>query len=338
MDYEARPIRQILRSIPANTSSIFSSFQVPQGYCGFVDYVYCTPDLAGNVLWARPRINSAPLQDIFWSVNPGTVNGSGMNMLRPAIFNSKQEPILLGNVPQIGVTNYPDLMTAIPVGPNDYFDIECFAGATAVSQNVEIGYRIHLMDNDYLTAALGQVYQPAFYITDPFKGTSIRQVKSINVSITNARTLPGGDKQSTPRIRPWIRFPKNNVATTAGQDFTMTDLSDYKNNTNLVIDQNTCLLLDYLGVAPHAYHLYTYCRIAERVYPATFWETDPIYNELPLGDPQTDYQGPMHIPSGSLLAKLWNKSFRFYIRDNGTSIPAYGTMLGLWGRIIELGA
>jgi len=158
--------------------------------------------------------------------------------------------------------------------------------------------------------------------------------------------LPGGKAQEKPAIYPWIIYARNKKATTANQwySFDYPEFVTYewqKLHWNLVRELRA-YLIKYLGVMPNTNSKAVRFYIEGR-------ETNPEFTTRPLPEENFFYPamfydvsvnaelkraGPVAVEPPRLFHKVKGG---VQIIDNGTSIPANGVELHVYGVLFELG-
>jgi len=170
-------------------------------------------------------------------------------------------------------------------------------------------------------------------------------LKTIPVSLESWDELPGGLRQSKPQIFPWFTYARNKQATTPNMwyDFDYDAYAQYPwmdLSWNLV-NKEAAYIVNYLGVIPHANSKALRLYIEGRI-------TNPEFTTRPL--PDDNFFVPAQFYSTDTNASLkWagptklSLPFLFHgvkggiqIIDNGTSIPANGVEVHVYGTKIVL--
>jgi len=188
------------------------------------------------------------------------------------------------------------------------------------------------------TAKLAEVAGPGFSATSFYLDSDMYTKYVPPITLDTFDELPGGLAQSKPQIFPWVTYTRNKQATTPNMwyDFEYDSYAQYQwqdLSFNLP-NKDEAYLVNALGVIPHAnckaIRLYVDGRI-----------TNP---EFPTTSDHNFFYPPMYYSTDSTAAmkkagpvKLL-KPFLFHgvkggiqIIDNGTSIPANGVEVMVWG-------
>jgi hypothetical protein len=167
----------------------------------------------------------------------------------------------------------------------------------------------------------------------------------IPISLDAFDELPGGQRQSKPVIMPWIVWATNKVGTTPNMpyEFVYDRTADYDWMTlawNLV-NKDVAYLVYAVAVWPHANSKSiifdvvgreTTLEYPTRPLPEINWAMPPMYYDINVNK-DLRRAGP----------RILAKPFLFHgvkggikILDNGTSIPARGVEVAVWGVKFEL--
>lgn len=163
------------------------------------------------------------------------------------------------------------------------------------------------------------------------------------INLGNWTECYGGLDAKKPYIYPFIRYANNATATTTNEEYTFTKASSRVLHDEMVFDWNfekkEALQLQYIGVDPHANHAYTRVYIQGRDSNPYAMTPDGVENEYPMPvdrtQPPLHYHGPAPLGRGAII---WNTKGYIGIKDNGTSIPAWGTAptrgttVATWGK------
>lgn len=159
----------------------------------------------------------------------------------------------------------------------------------------------------------------------------------------NWTELYGGLNAAKPYIYPYIRYADNAVATTTNEEYTFTKVGSRVLKDEQVLDWNfnkaEALKLQHIGVDPAANHAFTRVYIQGR--DSNPWARTPndAENEFPMPlertSPPLHYKGPAALGRGAVV---WNTKANVGVKDDGTSIPAWGnppvrgTQVAVWGK------
>jgi len=171
-------------------------------------------------------------------------------------------------------------------------------------------------------------------------------VKRIDSSTFNE--LPGGTGQGKPAIYPWITYARNAQATTPNQwyDFKYPNYVHYEwqNLSWNLVNKDKAYLIRYLGVIPHSNSKATRIYVEGR-------ETNPEYITRPLPEqnffyPAMTYDtsvnanmrraGPVPVPPVGVGRLIHGVKGGIQHLDNGTSIPADGVEIHVYGVVFIL--
>jgi len=175
--------------------------------------------------------------------------------------------------------------------------------------------------------------------------TDVYTKTAVPVDMKTFDQLPGGLRQTIPQIFPWFTYAKNKAATTPNTwyDFTYDAYAAYpwmELSWNLV-NKEEAYIVESLGIIPHDNSKDARLFIEGRV-------TNPEYVTRPLPEqnyfPVAQYYdvtvnrkvklaGPRALPRPWLFHGVKGA---IQIRDNGTSIPADGIELHVYGKKIVL--
>jgi len=153
----------------------------------------------------------------------------------------------------------------------------------------------------------------------------------------------GGLDAKKPYIYPYIRYANNAAATTPNEEYIFTKTGSKVLHDEQELDWNfekrEALKLEYIGVSPHANHKYTRVYVQGRDSNPWAWTPQGAQNEYPMPlertQPPEHYKGPAALGRGVII---WNTKGNIGIKDNGTSIPAWGTppqrgsTVAVWGK------
>jgi hypothetical protein len=168
------------------------------------------------------------------------------------------------------------------------------------------------------------------------------------LSLNDFDKLPGGKSQDKPKVFPFITYAYNLNATTVNTPY---EFSFAPTGGNVqyswqelywnLVNADRAYIIDYLAVHPHANSksamLYVYGR-----------ETNPEFVTRPF--PEYNYFYPLMTTDPNINERLRNETPRkisppklfhkvkggVVIKDNGTSIPANGVRVEVWGKYIEI--
>ena len=163
------------------------------------------------------------------------------------------------------------------------------------------------------------------------------------LSLDDWTEVYGGLDQRKPSIYPYIRYANNAAATTTNEEYEFTKVGSKVLHDEMELSWNfekrEAILLNHIGVDPHANHLYTRMFINGRDSNPYSYTPDSGLNEYPMpGDrtqPPIHYHGPAALGRGAIV---WNTKGYIGVKDNGTSIPAWstaparGTTVAVWGK------
>jgi len=163
----------------------------------------------------------------------------------------------------------------------------------------------------------------------------------IPVSLETFDELPGGLRQAKPQIFPWATYARNKQATTPNLwyefDYDAYAQHPWMELTWNLVNKEVAYLVEAIGVIPHANSKALRLFVDGRI-------TNPEFTTRPL--PEQNYFYPpmfyatadnerLKIPGPKRLVK----PFLFHgvkgaiqIVDNGTSIPANGVEVMVWGK------
>ena len=163
----------------------------------------------------------------------------------------------------------------------------------------------------------------------------------IPISIDTWDQLPGGIAQSKPLITPWFTYAINSKATTPNQwyefSYSAGTVSDqFQTLSWNLVDKTEAYLVKAIGVHPHdnalALRLYVEGRITNPEFPI---RPLPEYNYfIPALFRDTNINKALKFAGPRFLAKPFlfhNVKGGIQIRDNGTSIPANGIRIEVYG-------
>jgi hypothetical protein len=162
----------------------------------------------------------------------------------------------------------------------------------------------------------------------------------VPVSLDTFDELPGGLRQSKPQIFPWFTYARNKVPTTPNTwyefDYDAYAAYPWMELTWNLVNKENAYLVQALGVIPHSNSKSLRLYIEGRI-------TNPEFTTRPL--PEKNFFPPPMYYDSSVNAdlkragpKFLAKPFLFHgvkgaiqVIDNGTSIPANGVELMVWG-------
>jgi len=234
--------------------------------------------------------------------------------------------------PITGETPAPYEATCPKVGPGESLQVKVVA-EDAITQSFSIILKAARVKRaEKLLEILGGAYDASLYLdTDIYP-------KTVRVSLETFDELPGGLKQSKPQILPWIVYTRNSAATTPNQYYDF----DYPNKAaetwmdlswNL-IEKDEAYLVNAIGVLPHANSKYLRLYIDGRTTNPDFYITTS-YNEFPPAlTYSTDSNAALKYTGPKPLAKpvlFHGVKGGIQILDNGTSIPANGVEIHIYG-------
>jgi len=103
--------------------------------------------------------------------------------------------------------------------------------------------------------------------------------------------LPGGKSQSVPKIWPLLRFGWNDKATTVNKDFKFhyddAEVSEERRNLWWEPEDNKLVIIEALGIRPHADSHFTALKISGEYMPSSRFYTVPAHNALIFGEANT---------------------------------------------------
>jgi len=211
----------------------------------------------------------------------------------------------------------------------------------AITQDFEVVLKaVRVRGADELAKWTGGVYSFALtldrdLITKP----------AIRIDPATFNELPGGKAQSKPAVYPWIVYARNKAATTVNTwyDFKYPDFVDFEwqNLSFNLVNKDKAYLVKYLGIIPHANSK------AARFYKEGR-ETNPEFIIRPL--PEQNFFPPAMFYDTTVnegLKKAGPKKLfpeilfhgvkgGIQVIDNGTSIPANGVEVHVYGVLIEI--
>ncbi len=265
-------------------------------------------------------------------------------------------PMLLGGNP----------MDAVPkVGPGAKIGVEVRSpraaeGGAAIADRLIVRLNVVQVRTDEMFKKLGENYGwlNGSQINQSFKFKDLEEngdVAEYDVSKTvdmneggsfnldNWTALYGGLDAKKPYIYPYIRFADNAAATTTNEEYIFT-----KTGSNVLhdeqeldwnFDKREALKLNHIGVDPAANHAFTRVYVSGRDSNPYAQTPNSALNEFPmpleLTTPPLHYSGPAALGRGIII---WNTKGNVGIKDNGTSIPAWGatpkrgTQVAVWGK------
>lgn len=167
----------------------------------------------------------------------------------------------------------------------------------------------------------------------------------VPVTLENFDELPGGLRQSKPQIFPWFTYAKNRVDTTPNTwyEFTYDSYVAYswmQLQWNLV-NKSEAYCVEHIGVIPHsnskALRLYVEGRVTNpefttRPLPESNFFMPPMFYETSV-NAGLKRAGPVKLPKPFLFHGVKGG---IQIIDNGTSIPAGGVEVMVYGKKIVL--
>jgi len=167
----------------------------------------------------------------------------------------------------------------------------------------------------------------------------------IPVSLDTFDELPGGLAQSKPQIFPFITWASNKVATTPNTwydfDYPANVAHSWQNLSWNLVNKTEAYLIRYLAVIPHsnskAARLFTEGRITNpefptRPLPEENYFYPPMYFDTSV-NANLKRAGPVPIKPPYLFHGVKGG---IQVIDNGTSIPANGVIVEVYGTKFEL--
>jgi len=152
--------------------------------------------------------------------------------------------------------------------------------------------------------------------------------------------LPGGLRQSKPKIDPWVTFALNKVATTPNKEYYF-DYPDFVDETWMdlswnLINKEEAYLIKAIGVHPHDNLLKTIIYVEGRPTRLEFYTRPlPGYNYF---FPAMTFDANVNKNLKRGGPRMLDKPYLFHgvkggiaILDNGTSVPAYGVRVQIYG-------
>lgn len=269
-----------------------------------------------------------------------SIDGDEVSSLR---LHSDLFPPYLRNVHNIG------LPLGDPTSPNP-FENTCLKGNKSIQVKVIGGrggvtgdFRIkvkgyYVESDEALKRLMGNTFCPTPYeIYDKKRNIRVRIHKPLEVTIENLpRMCGGGVDAGTPKVMPFATFCYNASATTANQPFAL-DIAEsnhvHKDWGNLSWDlkKGNAMFITHIAVRPHTNSKYFYWKVKSDEIPDTYFDIGYYSNELPW----STFADPRPIRQYPILFK--EEKVHAYIVDNGSSIPAYGVRVFVFGKKIELG-
>lgn len=211
----------------------------------------------------------------------------------------------------------------------------------AITQNFEVVIKAsRVRGADVLARVTGGVYTISFALDN-----DVFTKQAITITPSTFNELPGGKAQSKPAIYPWVIYARNSKATTPNvwYDFKYPDFVgfEWQNISFNLVNKSKAYLIKYLGVIPHS-----------NMKAVRFFkegrETNPEYVVRPLPEqnffpPAMFYDtnvnaGLKHAGPKKLFPEMLYHGVKGGVQviDNGTSIPANGVEVHVYGIVFEL--
>jgi len=190
---------------------------------------------------------------------------------------------------------------------------------------------------------LGGLYDYTFMLD-----TETYSAGMISIDPATFNQLPGGVGQGKPAIYPWITYARNKQATTPNQwyAFSYPNYVDFEwqNLSWNLVNKDRAYLIKYMGVLPNSNSKATRIYIEGR-------ETNPEYITRPFPEqnffyPAMTYDvdvnsamkraGPVAVPPKGIGRLIHGVKASVQHLDNGTSIPAGGVEVHVYGAVFIL--
>jgi len=226
-------------------------------------------------------------------------------------------------------------------GPGDILGIKVIADEDITEDYMVILRFARVRTEAKLRKILGPAAIPISFKLDE----DVYTKPAIAPTLDNFTKLPGGGDQAVPKIFPWFVWATNKQATTANTwyEFTYPKFVTYPWQVlfwNLV-NKEAAYLVKALSVWPHdnskAARLYVEGRITNPEYvtrplPEKNWFMPPMYRDTAV-NADLKRAGPRALPLPYIFHGVKGG---IQIIHNGTSIPADGIMVAVWGTKFEL--
>lgn len=282
--------------------------------------------------------------------------GDGYEQLPASFCHNIGVPMLLGGSP----------LEATPkVGLGQKISIEVRApraaeGGAAIAHELIVRLSIVQCRTDEMFKKLGERYgwlngntiQQGFKFQDLEENGDIAEydaAKTVELTedgkftLDNWTELHGGLDAKKPYIYPYVRYANNATATTTNEEYTFTKVGSRVLHDEMELDWNfdkrEALKITHMGVDPHTNHRFTRLYVSGRDSNPYSLTPNLAYNEFPMPAERNanviHYKGPAAIGRGVII---WNTKGNVGIKDNGTSIPAWGatpvrgTEVAVWGK------
>lgn len=241
----------------------------------------------------------------------------------------------------------PDPLANTTLKVSDRFAVEAFAGASDVTQPFKVrvwGYRYE--DEEALRRAFGAVYGGSRTAVEQVRNKSLTiPFPTIEVTEANFSKFAGGVHQDTPKIYPFVRYAKNDDATTANQPYEFRYETGKVENTweELYFDfskGDKALIVTHVGVRDVANLKYMWFNLDEIDYPYYKYLVEQGYNDFHFGKayPYRHSDDEIFFPLPKLEKGylIHNEIGKLLVQDNGTSISADSIIVALAGKFIQL--
>jgi len=231
------------------------------------------------------------------------------------------------------------------VGPGVEVTVAVKNTGTAFTEDLAVILRCaRVRTDEMLREVLGlAAYNPSFSLRR-YEAIDIRPDyyarPAIPVALDNWEEFPGGLKQPVPKILPWITYATNKKATTPNEwyDFYHPDAvdKDWMALSWNLLKKEEAYLITHLCVWPHNNSRDARIFIAGRAAHPEFptrplpeWNIlmPPSYMDTTVNE-DLKRAGPHKLPMAILMHGVKGA---IQVRDNGTSIPAGGVKVGVWG-------
>ena len=215
--------------------------------------------------------------------------------------------------------------------------IRTVAGETIDTDYEIILYAARVKNEDKLREVIGTSAIP---VAVTLNGETYSK-PDVPIRLDTFDELPGGLRQEKPQIFPWLTWATNKAATTANQWYSFEPdqyvEEDWMDLSWNLVNKDEAYLVEYLAVIPHSNSKSARFYIEGRV-------TNPEYPTRPL--PEYNYFPPPLYLDTSVNQSLKRTAVPrkivppilyhgvkggIQVKDNGTSIPANGVIVEVWG-------
>ena len=174
-------------------------------------------------------------------------------------------------------------------------------------------------------------------VIDRVRRKSITIGRSVPITISNVANFHSHPTAPTPRVLPLVRFARNKNATTVNTEYAFSleagnVVYEYE-DMHFDLTDKEALMLTAIGGVPHDNSKELWVEVGGEEFPDGRFDFRKATNECPIGSPD-DYHGP-RIIERPILAHNELVEVRFI--DNGTSVPANGVLVAIWGKFFQLG-